>query len=118
MQPRRRARRIGECRGAQAQRLGDLVADPVGAAEPCVEQLDPARTDDDENDVRFLDGGVDHGDEVVPGLDVVDVAEDVRDVGPLAQRPLQERDRRRVIVAAITDEDVLRAAGPGRVGRC
>jgi len=64
-----------------------------------------------------LQGIVDHGDEIVTGGAVVDVAEDVGDVGPIAERLLQDRDGHRVIVAAITDEDVLRAAGHGRVGR-
>ena len=57
-----------------------------------------------------IDGG-----EIVAVLDLVDVAEDFRDVGPVAQRLLQHRDGHAVVVAAITDEDLLRAArvGPG-----
>jgi hypothetical protein len=60
VQARRRQRRIGEARRAQAQRFRDLVADPVGAAEPRLERVDPAWADDDENDVGGLQGIVDH----------------------------------------------------------
>ena len=48
---RLRSGRVGQRSGAQADRLRDLVANPVDPAQARLQQLGPARADDDENDV-------------------------------------------------------------------